>query len=200
MNILNQMELYVENIPDDWASHWGISYLFQWHAVGSVKQTTFMRSEAGGFRAHVVLDDTHCDWSNLSEPIHLAYSPTKWMTLVWSDATPTADMATELNSIRAELVEIRREIGLQCAACSNRHELEEDEDDLGKWYCRSCWYEWNNEEAIRSKERDIASTQTEINRLWSSEDPERQYKVEELLEYIQERRDEIAMLKNTPKL
>jgi hypothetical protein len=102
-----------------------------------------------------------------------------------------------LDEIKMELMFLRREIGLQCMTCTNTHDLKEDDDDFGKLYCTTCWYYWNNKEAIRMKEREIDEMQTKINQLWVSDGPHTAYRVEELLQYICECRDEIAIFRQS---
>jgi hypothetical protein len=42
----------------------------------------------------------------------------------------------ELGSVK------RGETSSECATCRGRENLEEDNDNRGVWYCKSCWEEW----------------------------------------------------------
>lgn len=183
-------------VPECWASHVAMTQLFEYHHLAVVKETRFERSPDGcGICAEVRFSwwyDTQ--WSRYirtalsgnDKPVYVALpNEERFLTL-----RPIC-YDEGIDDVKRQLSELRRAMGLQCTTCTNERDLEEDDDDFGKYYCPSCWFTRNNAEAIRAKEREIDELRREIHRGQCLP-----YEVEERLEHIQERWDEIAMLRN----
>ena len=188
--------VFIPCVPYQWASYAALDYLFQWHQLGTVHNVSFIKSQDGtGIDTTVYFHswyDTESaeyirDTVLSGAPAYLALNDfNEFLTLY--KVQPT-------DNIKAELTTLRRHVGLQCMTCLNRDDLEEDDDDYGKFYCTSCWFKRNNEEAIRTKERNIKNMRLKMNNIWSSQDPQKAYELEDLLVEIQELEDEIAILK-----
>jgi hypothetical protein len=202
---MSDISLYIPGIPENWASFRALEELFKYHAIGSINRTVFSKTNDGViggyvYFAHWYDTPTSCDMRNKllssDEPEFIATNEgvaSHVFTIYKLDAVDT-NVQTDINQLKNELISLRRATGNQCMTCDETNHLEEDEEEWGKFYCPACWYEWNNSEAIRSKEREIKESQIKINTLWTSENPNSAYQAEELLEHIQELRDEITML------
>lgn len=195
------LSVYIPSVPDEWASYTALEYLFQKHQLGVVRRVSLGRSPDGlGIDAQVRFAcwyDTR--WSRHIRDTLLVDGGPAYVALLGSEefvALHRLQQDDAIDGIKRDLAQLRRQIGVQCMTCSNRNDLEEDDDEFGSFYCSACWFARNNAEAIRAKERDIGEMERKITKLWTSEDPHSAYRVEELLERIQERRDEIAMLRN----
>lgn len=198
------ISVYIPHVPATWASFTALEYLFQSHRLGAVKRASFGNSPDGlGIDARV--DFIHwydTQWSRYILKTLTEGNAPAYVVLLHSNEFLTLHRLycdDDLDGMQRQLVELRREMGLQCMTCSNTKHLEEDDDECGNFYCSSCWFARNNAEAIRAKERDIEQMEISIKHLYTSEEPNHAYRVEELLERIQERRDEIAVLR-TPKV
>ena len=194
--------VFIPNIPYHWASYAAIEYLFEWHKLGRVCQVKFNKSQYEFmFDATIYFSHWYNNkWAQYIYDTVLECKNPAYVSLLYSNDFLSLYKVRPNNNIKEELIMLRRHMGLQCMTCFNKDNLEEDDDEYGKFYCRSCWFERNNEEAIRAKERDIDNAQLKINNIWSSDDPHKQYLVEQLLQDIQERNDEIKELRSVHSL
>ena len=76
--------------------------------------------------------------------------------------------------------------GYMCGSCLNTENLQYDSQNPDFAYCKPCWDWYNNWAYYESKFSELIC---EINRLWSSDDPHRDLKIEEKNEQIIELRD-----------
>ena len=204
---MDNVALFVSNIPPEWASEQRLTDLFWGYDLGHVHQIYFSTestayvyfhywstSQWSANMRHQLLTTTDPAFVSISDA---AAELPEFLVVHRLHTCREVAMWNAITSLEEQLAEMRRELGLQCESCENTQYLEEDDEEWGKHYCPACWFDWNNAEAIRAKEREIDVLQLKINELWAGIDPQRDYKVEDLLECIQEKRDEIAMLKST---
>lgn len=204
---MTNISVYIPNVPHHWATYAAIKELFERHELGVVKRINFYGvSDEQGVDAHVHFKHWYTtQWSRYIHKTLTTSNSPAYVALFQIDGSFSDEFLSlhrlycddDVDGLKHELTDLRREMGLQCGSCSNTTDLVQDWDEYGESFCPSCWFDWNNAEAIRAKERDIGEMECRIIDLYLSDDPHSAYRAEELLEDIQERRDEIAMLRTS---